>query len=304
MEKLLWKDVLMKITYLFSSFFLTIILLQGCGGGGGDGGGSTLSNIPVYTGATTEARVDTTNSEDLSTAAGSGALQAVVADAASVFAARPVPSLEAKLLEIAPRISQWIIPGDNAYAAKITDVSTGLCDAGGSAIADTNDAETVGTFIFTDCAMSDGVGGVMVLNGTVDYTAAADLSSLTMVFRVTVSYVGESEFINMTIACSGSSCTVTSDFFGLDDRVYRITGISLSGNPTSGFYISATIYDPDHGYVTMTTSSPITFGCPTGVPGTGVVVLNGAVSTLATISFDSCSAYTVTIDGVGYLFNW
>ncbi|MCU7842793.1 MAG: hypothetical protein KZQ93_03025 [Candidatus Thiodiazotropha sp. (ex Monitilora ramsayi)] len=294
----------MKRPLLFSiSVFCTILLLQACGGGGG-GGDTTLNNAPVYSGVTTQARVETTNSEDLSTAAASGALQVLASDAASVFSLRSAPSLEHKLLEIAPLISQWLKSDDTAYAAKLTDVSADLCNAGGSAIADTNDAETVGTITLTNCARHDGTGGIILLNGVVDYTAAADLSSLTMVFRVTVTYAGESESINMTIACIGSSCTVTSDFLGVDDRVYRITGISLSGSETSGFYISATIYDPDHGYVAMTTSSPVTFGCPTGVPGSGVVTLSGAAGTFATVSFDSCSAYTVTIEGVGYLFNW
>jgi hypothetical protein len=298
----------MHISKYAFGFLFSLLLLQGCGGGGG-GGTSPVNNIPAYAGLTTEATIDTANSRDLTTAAASGSLQAVIADGASTVLSRSTPSLEAKLLEVSPLISKWLAQTGGAYAARTTNVSE-LCDAGGTAIADTNDAETIGTITFTNCGISDGTGSAIVLNGTVDFTYVTSTDSISMVYHVTVSYAGESQAINMTVACvdfmtSSPTCTVSSDFTGLDSRVYRITDISVSGNASSGFYINATIYDPDSGRFDMTTSVPILFDCPTaGIPSTGVIGISGSGGTSASISFDDCSSFTVTINGVPETYNW
>jgi hypothetical protein len=286
---------------------ISMLLLQACGGGGG--GDGTGSSYTTYSGLTTEAKVETTNSEDLSTAAASGALQAVAADSASGALGRPTPSLENKLLEVSPKISKWIVQSGFRYAAKTTDISSEVCDAGGTAIADTNDAETVGTITFSSCGMSDGSGGTLVLNGTVDYTYTVSSDSIVMTYHVTVTYAGETSDMNMTLSCvdftsASPTCSASVDYVGLDSRVYRVKDIDVSGSEASGFYVSATVYDPDHGYVEMTTNTPITFECDNGVPGTGAVTLAGSDSTSATITFVSCSEYNVTIDGLTETYNW
>ena len=291
-----------------AAFLLSLFMLQGCGGGGGDS--PSFGSVPTYAGLTTEAVIDTANARDLTTASASGSLQAVVANEASGILSRSTPNLEAKLLEISPRIAQWLGQDIGAFVAKTTNVTSLICDAGGTAIADTNDAETVGTITFSYCGISDGAGDAIVLNGTVDFSYVTSSDSISMVYHVTVSYAGESQAINMTISCidfmtSSPSCTVSSDFIGLDSRTYRITDISVSGTATSGFSVYATIYDPDNGRFDMTTSVPILFDCPTaGIPSTGVVGISGASGTSATISFDSCSSFTVTINGVPETFNW
>ena len=285
----------------------TIFLLQGCGGGGGDS--ASLVSVPTYAGLTTQATVDNTSSRDLSTAATSGALQAVVADAAGGTLPRPAASLDSKVVDVAPAIARWIALNGGFFASKTTDVSSDICTNGGSAIANTNDDGTVGTITFTNCGIDDGNGGVLVFNGTVDYTVNTGADTLSMVFHMTVSYAGETQSINMTLACasftSSPVCTVSSDFIGLDDRVYRVTDISVSGTAASGYYVDATVYDPDHGYVSITTTGPIVFDCPTtGAPSTGTVVISGASGSSATLSFDSCSSFTVTISGNSVPFTW
>jgi hypothetical protein len=286
---------------------ISMLLLQACGGGGG--GGETRGSYTTYSGLTTEARVETTNSEDLSTAAASGALQGVAANSASSAFSRPTPSLENKLLEIAPKISKWIVQSKLHYAAKTTNVTGDFCDEGGTAIADTNDAGTIGTITFSNCGISDDNGGALVLNGTVDYNYTASTDSIVATFHVTVTYGGESSAINMTLSCvdttsASPTCSASVDYVGLDNRVYRIKDIQVSGSAASGFYVSATVYDPDHGYVQMTTNTPITFECDNGVPGTGAVTLTGSDSTSATITFVNCSEFNVTIDGLTETYYW
>jgi hypothetical protein len=174
----------------------------------------------------------------------------------------------------------------------------------GSAIANTNDAGTEGTITFTNCGISDGNGGVVTLSGTVavSYTLVNNtIDSMEMTFHVSVSFGGETASISMSLSCVGltgvGSCTVSSDFVGIDDRVYRVTDITVSGSAASGYYIDATVYDPAHGSVTMTTTAPLLFDCSNGVPRTGTLALTGSNATSATITFVSCSEYNITVDG-------
>jgi hypothetical protein len=297
-----------RLTFTFT-VAITLLLLTACGGGGG--GGGTTSSVPSYTGLTSEARVEDANAESLSTAAASGATQSVVADVAEgALMARSAPSLESKLVEISPKIAYWAVQSGALYSAKTTNISADVCDAGGSAIADSNDAGTVGTIVFTNCGISDDAGGVIVMNGTVDFSGTLvgnQPDTLSMTFHVTASYGGESATINLLISCvdlSGTaSCTVSSDFVGIDGRTYRVTDISVSGG-VSGYYVNATVYDPNQGQVDMTTTSPLLFDCANGVPSTGTVVISGSGSTAGTISFVSCSEYNVTIDGVSTTYYW
>ncbi|MES9968586.1 MAG: hypothetical protein ABW092_01045 [Candidatus Thiodiazotropha sp.] len=300
-----------KLFTNLAGVLFSLLLLQGCGGGGGgddsDGSGSTGGT--TYTGSTAEATIDASNAKDLATGAASGTQQAVASDALSGVAMRPEVTATSKLMEMAPRIAQWIGELDSSIAAKTTDLSAEVCDAGGSAVADTNDAETEGTITFTNCGMSDMEGGTLTVNGPVTYSANINADSLNMVFRVTVTYIGESHAINMTLGCSNIStpsisCSITSDFTGIDGRVYRIEDLSVSGNDVSGYYVDMTFYDPDHGQVDVVTSQPLTYNCPEAVPGTGMFTLYGGSGTFATVNFDSCSAYTITVDGVGSTYNW
>jgi hypothetical protein len=290
---------------------ITLLLIQACGGGGGGGGGSSVS-VPTYSGLTTEARVEDANAESLSIAAASGTAQSVVADTSGgAFAPRSTTSPESKLVEISPRIAQWIAGTGGLYSGKVVNLSADICDAGGSAIADTNDAETVGTITFSNCGIYIDASSVMYLTGTVDYTitlVSGSPDTLSMTFRVNATYEGLTEAINLSLNCvdlSGSpSCSIRSDFAGIDGRVYRLTDINVTSYGTDTYYIDATVYDPDYGYFSMTTTTPLLLDCPNGVPRTGAVVISGDGTTSGTISFVSCTEYNVTIDGVSTTYSW
>ena len=63
----------MKKILLLIGVACTLFLIQACGGGGG--GSSSSIAVPSYAGLTTEARVEDTNAESLSTAAASGPIK-------------------------------------------------------------------------------------------------------------------------------------------------------------------------------------------------------------------------------------
>ncbi len=292
------------------SLLLSVLLLPACGGGGGgDDDGPTTTGGDTYTGSTAQATVDASNAKELSTGAASGTQQAVASDALSGVAMRPQPSPTSRLADLAPRIAQWIDQLDSTTAARTDDLSAEICDAGGRAIAESNDAETQGSITFTSCAMSDMQGGTVVINGSVTFSANTSADTLNMAFRVTVTYIGESQSVNMTLACNNIStpsvsCSMTSDFTGIDGRVYRIEELTVSGSESSGFYVGMRLYDPDYGWVDVTTSQPLTYDCANGMPGSGMITVNGSGGSFASASFDSCSSYTVTVDGVGSTYSW
>lgn len=283
------------------TILVTALMLQGCGGGGG--GGST-SSVPTYAGLTSEARIDTANAEDLSTASVSSALQASIASEASSLSPRSMPSHEAKVLEISPRIAQWIAISSNDLAAREV---AGLC-ATGTATTNAADTDPVGTITFSSCGIDDGTGNQIVLTGTVDYSFNQSTDTFDMSFHVSVTYAGETAALNLTIHCvnfsNATSCMVSSDFVGLDGRIYRVTDISVFGDPSTGISVDATVYDPNHGRVTMVTTSAMVFDCPVGVPSTGTLVISGSDSTSATVSFNGCTSFDVTIAGSPATYFW
>jgi hypothetical protein len=298
----------MRFGSILISLGFLLLLLQACGGGGG-GGNTPNANVPTYSGLASQAGIDTSNSRDLTTAATSGANEAIMADLAKNALARSAPTPAGKLYKVSHTIAEALVQSEALLAAKTTSLND-LCDAGGTASANSNDAETQGRIIFNQCGISDGMGGVIVLTGTVDFVYDSVTDEISMVYHVTGTFAGESVDINMSLSCSdfttavSPTCEISTDFAGLDDRIYRVKDISVSGNATSGYNVSATVYDPDHGYVGITTSTPLIFDCGTNVPSTGTIELTGASATSATINFVSCDEYNVTIDGVGETFYW
>ena len=291
----------------------TLLLIQACGGGGG-GSSSSISG-PTYSGLTSEARVLDTNAESLATAAASGAAKSVVteeAEDALPFVPRPGAGTEAKVVEISPKIALWIAQSGALYSSRETILTGDVCDAGvGSAIADTNFDGSEGTITFNNCGIYDGIGDIIYLTGTVSFIGTYDSfgnpSTLYMNMYLTASYGGDTSQINLTLNCvdlSGSpSCTVTSDFVGMDGRIYRLTDIAVIPLGV-GFDVSATIYDPDYGYFTMYTTAPLAFECANGAPSIGRVVISGESSTSGIIDFPDCSGFTVTIDGLSTPYAW
>jgi hypothetical protein len=235
-----------------------------------------------------------------------------VSDAASdAFSPRSELKAEAKLVEISPKIARWIAKSGTRYLGRVQDVSADICDAGGSAIADTNSDESEGTVTFDNCGISDGASGVVYLTGLLTfrgtYDSLGDPSTLYMEMHVTVTYGGETAEISLTLDCVGlsgtPSCNVTSDFAGVDGRIYRVSDITVT--PTGSAYnISARVYDPDQGYFTMTTSASLAFDCSNGVPSIGTLEISGQDATSGTINFPDCSGFSVTIDGASNVYTW
>ena len=267
------------------------LVLASCGGGGG----SSKDQGLVYTGLKSPASVDAGNAEDLAIAAAGGANQAIAADTANN--ANPIsPRGSATNLNLVAMIV------DQLEILALTESRSAqqliaMCDNTGSADLVQNNDGTEGTIVFTNCQVTGGDGAVV--NGRVEFaitlsdTTITSLNMRFVYFRVT--YLGDTQTVNMTISCSGAllTCSLFSDYVGVDGRTYRVEITIVTNTGATAFDVDATVYDPDHGYFTIDASIAYN-NCPGGVPETGTITITGDAATTASVVFNDCDSFTVT----------
>lgn len=280
------------------------LALASCGGSGGGGSDSSADEGLVYNGAKFPASVDAGNAEKLAIAATGGANQAISADAAN--SANPIsPRGAATKSNLVPVLVEWI-ERSITTANRTAQQPLAICDMG-SADLDQNTDGTEGTIEFTNCEVTGGNGEVV--NGTVTFTSTisgATITSLNMRFiNFRVTYLGETNTINMTVACDGSPlvCDLFSDYVGIDGRIYRVEITLVINTAASSFDIDATVFDPDHGFFTM--DATVNFNdCPGSVPETGTITITGDAATTASVVFNDCDSFTITHMGVPEVYFW
>jgi len=257
--------------------------LAGCGGGSGP----------------STATVDAANAKDLAVAGTEATKFATESGDVPLFKSSGTSSTF-DVHEFSKQIAQ------NMYA--VTDYSSFVCTGGGSYLLNISDASTQssfsGTATFTDCTFSEGLSTI-VINGTVSVSGTSSSMTITANLTVTTDGVAESASFRGTCSYSGSTvgaCTYSASFTGIDGRTYSMNNISVSGDYFSGYSVSGTVTDPNHGVITISTTTPVTFNCPDGRPDSGTIVLTG--NGTATVSYDSCASFTITLDGVGTSYNW
>lgn len=115
----------------------------------------------------------------------------------------------------------------------------------------------------------------------------------------------EPQTINMTLDCSGVECSITTDIKGADGRIYRVVNLTVSGSDFSGYEISGRVYDPNHGYIDITTNSldRLFFECTNGRPSSGQIMFDDGTNSV-TVTYNSCTQYTVDFNGNANLYNW
>jgi hypothetical protein len=301
----------MKLRFFLPVTVLSSLLLISCGGGGGGNG----SDGDLYNGSTSSASISVDNTDDLAVAAASGAKQAIIADVAGDISFRSESIDNADVLnDLNTKIQKLL--SSNQIANRTDDYSGYFCTDSGTASISYPDSYTGGTgtvnftFSFNSCTSS--YYGISVeINGTVSgtYSEGADSYSFTMKYKnltiaVTSDATTETTAINGSQACSGDLdpynyddvCETYFDFPGYDGRTYRVSDVDLYGDADTGYYIDATVYDPDHGYFEISATA-VTF-CDSGYPGTGSISVTDGTHT-ETIEFLGCGmGYTITYDGV------
>ena len=258
-------------------------VLNGCGGSSG---------------GTSAAAIDDTNSQDLAVAATEGAKQATSGEtAASTFGFKGTSGsviVQSQFKEIATASA---MPQDFSSA----------CPNGGSAILDI-DANGNGTFSYNMCD-----SGFLIIDGSSSITSSVSGSTVTTTIStngLTFTYGSVVENYDYSITCVtqtspmfSSECSYSSSALGFDGRTYTISNASVTGDSSSGYSVTATITDPDHGSINITTDIPVTFNCGDGRPNAGQITVSSGGDSL-TVTYNSCSSFTVTFNSVATLYNW
>jgi hypothetical protein len=275
----------MKIS--FATFILVSSLsLFGCSSSSSGGGSSEPVN----------ASINSANAKSLATAATEGAKMAGDSDNASQFSFRSAS--RNKIEELSESLAR-------EYALIPTNVPD-ICTTGGVSIDTLPNGDNILDYQLCEIGGATADGQV-VLNIDVD----GDITTISLSYvNFSVTIDADTTVIDSSAVCVTNtttlsvSCTYSSDIAGIDGRTYSISGLSVSGDSIAGYSVSATINDPDYGLITISTLNPVLLDCTNGQPSTGDIQFTDADGVLVTITFNDCSSFTVTYDGVATMYNW
>lgn len=276
-----------SMTKKLSFLIVTALVLINSGCSSDSGSGSSITN----------ATITDDNAVDLATAGTEGVKQAVNNDSYNPFAAAKTanPSLAQKLtVSVAQQASQ-----DPALA-------TNFCETG-SVIGFDTLGENGGTITYDKCV----IGGATIDGTMIVITkSSGDTYTYTITADITITYLNEVENFDYSASCtfnqtSGTaSCTYNSTALGIDDRNYSVSNISVGGDGISGYTVSATVTDPDHGNITISTSTPVTFNCTNGQPDSGEIIVSDGSRSMTVTFIDDCNSFSINFNGSTTTHNW
>jgi hypothetical protein len=291
------------LRYLF--VYCIFVAVTACGGADGGGGADAagdgfIGGNSTGTGSQLElARIDAANAEQLGTAATEGAKQAVQYQAVSSLGFRPAAN--STLDVVNEKLSL-------RYAARVAAAPPAPfnCITGSVVETDNMDGSTTATFTMCDIGFGLVVDGVVQANrSTVGNITTVDL----LYDDFSISYLGDVILVDFEAHCTtDNSTTETSCDFpgvpGFDGRIYDFSDSTVDGDAVNGYTITATIVDPDHGIFTITTPTPIVFGCANGQPMSGALQFTDGNDVLVTVTFNGCASFTVSYNGTSEIYNW
>jgi len=280
----------MKNLFKYLVVLLFSMTLIACGSSSSDSGSSGTTT------STSAASLSSTNERDLATAATEGVKAAVEGGSAPLRGPVSRADLNQTVQDHARLLAQTI------------DVSSSVCSSG-TAITEVNEDASVIVTTYSNCSYLDGG----VFDGVVRITSDAGDSTTTTTIvyeNFTYTFNGETETFNLSATCVNdnttfeSTCTYESDIDGIDNRTYSVSNSSVSGSASSGYTVSATVTDPDHGSFSITTTSPIILDCANGQPSSGVIEFSDSTGLTATVTFNDCTNFTISYDGNSSTYDW
>ena len=316
-----------KLTWVLSVLLVVFLsaLLGACGGDGdgdGDDGGAAVG---PYTGLTTRALIDEDNAEDLAvdayvtgnTGTVAGALGAVDIEAGEgsglphAFSVSRALEDSLQYVDLLSR-SGGIVPG---AVYEETDTVNGDCGGRASYSISVDDVtgEFSGSFSFDSfCTGGTIFSGSVTFSGEMD-VATGDIITFTFSFD-SLNYTSGSESFTLDgdISCdvNDASATCTMDMYLTDNnsgKVYWARDYEMTWTEGSGygeFEWSGRYYDPDYGYVDISTNTPFVIYDGDAWPSEGVLVIRGETGsaggrTRARLDALSSTTYRVQADTDG-----
>jgi len=311
-----------------SSIILVAMFLTGCGGGGGGDttvGGDEESTAGIsYTGVTSPAVIDDGNAKALSTGAyqggqiGAATGLSAIQTATSEHIGRPRTLKVAQALEDSLRRVDLMSRSGGVFLGAIYTVSDtvdGDCGGSGSYTISVDDqtGEFSGNFAYSSyCNEGVIISGDASFSGQLDINTG-DLLTFTFSFDNLTSTSGADSFtLDGTISfdVTGSTATLTMTMLLRDNntgKVYWLKDCTMAlteGEDYERFEISGYYYDPDYGYIVI--STPTSFVIYDGYewPSEGVLVVTGDTgvagdNTMARLTVLSSTTYQVEADTNG-----
>lgn len=295
--------------YIFLScvIFLGIISIIGTGGGGGDGGGGGIT----YTGITTQAEITNTNGELFAAGAfGAGRTGTTFSDMGAVEKSNDGDISSFRIFSISQALKDAVLQVDLSsitrppfIGASKSSTEDGPCGGTVSYSLQYNETTGVfsGTFTFSSyCDSGVVISGSTTVTGTINigtsaiddihfkFTSLSDGSStlsgnLYMDFTVSPIRIDYDTYLKDN---------ATNTVYWAQDYVIKITeGVDVDGDYLDVEINSGNYYEPDYGYVTITTPTPFRIYVSDLWPSSGVMVATGTGSTkvrLTAISNTEC----------------
>lgn len=298
---------------MYQRLFLTLAglsMLAGCGGGGS---GSSLT--VTYTGATTQAVVTVSNAKALSADAYSGSqLSSAVSGVGKEANISSVQS--APLQETSGLLQQCVmaVAGSKTSAKNVAATAQGTIQGYSGSFSYFVNKNQVsgavsGTISFSQYAST---ATSAILNGFIDFYGTGTFSglygpdagsindSLTItISNLTGTIAGQSFSLTGSVAYSvGNATKIVNMSIVLTDNISKRTYWlkdyiqTLAGNSLT---IAGNYYDPVHGYVVISTVSPLTVSAVDAAPVSGQLLFTGRNNTKARLSFNN-GGHTVEAD--------
>ena len=290
---------------------LALGILPACGGGGSGSGSVT------YSGVTTQASVTTANAMDLSVNAyqngsmGTSANLAGVTSASSAGASLAAPVISgvgATLKGCVNSALQARASSGQTSLAGVAVQNTVYGAYGGSADYTLNVNQATGafsgTFVFT--SLQDAAGDP-VLSGTVGVAGVYDSGSETFtsmtltVSPLTVNDAQGSIRMYGTMTFSGGatntfaiSCLIQSSA----GKVFWVKDWNFSYDASKNVTVSGTYYNPDYGYVVISTPVALSGSSASGDPTSGTLDFSGSNGSTVEIVYGSTD-YTLSLHTAG-----
>ena len=287
-----------------------LTMLAGCGGGGG---ASTPTDVS-YSGLTTQATVSSSNAKALSAEAYSGnqlaselsgiGKMAVDSDGQLSLVQETAAALETSIAAVvtSPKSSA------KAVFATVSAQNTipGFSGSGSYSVTiDQNTGVFSGTLSLSqnkDSSTSAAITGTLDFSGTYNITSDS-FTSMDMIFHNLSAIKGAASYTmsgSVTSSTSGATKNVTISIiladnvsgrsYWLKDYTLTLTGSTLS--------VSGKYYHPAHGFVIISTITPLTVSAIDGTPTAGQLLFSGNNGTKARLTFAE-SGQTVEADTTG-----
>lgn len=289
------------------------LALAACGGGGGD----SAPQAVTYSGATTPATVTQSNARNLSVDAYEGGTVGSAVGMIGAVAETSMPSADkARLQQLATTLTDSVRrvvtapPAPASPAAVGATVDETIYGYSGSMryVVAVNEGSGAFSGTITFSAYQPMAGGV-VMSGNIGFSgvydqAAATFASLTMtITTMSISDGGQVSTVSgsITVSLSSTSESVSMSMVvkdGASGRTYWVKNYTFTVSSQGTGDLSGTYYDPIHGYVTITTLTPLTVASPDAWPTAGQLLFTGAGGTKARLTFNA-NGYTVEVYNTG-----